>query len=309
MKINIGYKANNDLKKIDLSHLLLLGRTRSGKSTCAKYLLAQVIKKQIPVTIIDFKSAEPTSPANVFCDMRNVAVCTDEAKAEVLMKQLQNELNNTKQHFIVIDEVADFYDKETFKKNTVRSCLSHIIRKGAGLNKHIILTTQEPSLINASIRRQLQILAFEFGNQFQWSNLFGAGTHKSHLKQGEYIYFRDNIQEHKLTLPYFTDNELREFLEDCILDIHIPDYIVHYIDNYANKFFSWYQIRKLQPKRFSSKKESEIISFLRNIGKISAYNAHRNKHLLNHTLTYSQCLNAHQRTPENNTINLFQARS
>ena len=169
-----------DLAKIP--HILLGGSTGSGKSVLLKLLLMQAIKKNVAVTIADFKGGvDFPSVWHEKCKM-----CFDEETLYKLLTELVDELQRRKvlfrenechnldeynnrtgkalqRYIFACDEVAEILDKTGLTKeqkdkvSLIESKLSVIARQGRAFGIHLILATQRPdaNILSGQIRNNI----------------------------------------------------------------------------------------------------------------------------------------------------------
>lgn len=169
-----------DLKKIP--HILLGGSTGSGKSVLLKLLLMQALKKNMSVSIADFKGG--VDFPSVWQD--KCKMCFDENELITLLTGLADELqqrkvllreNNCrnideycretgkelKRCIFACDEIAEVLDKTGLTKeqkervSLIESKLSVIARQGRAFGIHLILATQRPdaAVISGQIRNNI----------------------------------------------------------------------------------------------------------------------------------------------------------
>ena len=169
-----------DLAKIP--HILLGGSTGSGKSVLLKLLLMQAVKKNVVVSIADFKGGvDFPSVWHSKCKM-----CFDEDNLSQLLTQLVDELQRRKvlfrenechnldeynkctdkalqRYIFACDEVAEILDKTGLTKeqkdkvSLIESKLSVIARQGRAFGVHLILATQRPdaNILSGQIRNNI----------------------------------------------------------------------------------------------------------------------------------------------------------
>ena len=169
-----------DLKKIP--HILLGGSTGSGKSVLLKLLLMQALKKNMSVSIADFKGGVDFPSAW----QENCKMCFDENELITLLTGLADELQRRKvllresncrnideycretgkelkRCIFACDEIAEVLDKTGFTKeqkervSLIESKLSVIARQGRAFGIHLILATQRPdaAILSGQIRNNI----------------------------------------------------------------------------------------------------------------------------------------------------------
>lgn len=169
-----------DLKKIP--HILLGGSTGSGKSVLLKLLLMQALKKNMSVSIADFKGGVDFPSAW----QENCKMCFDENELITLLTGLADELQRRKvllresncrnideycrqtgkelkRCIFACDEIAEVLDKTGLTKeqkervSLIESKLSVIARQGRAFGIHLILATQRPdaAILSGQIRNNI----------------------------------------------------------------------------------------------------------------------------------------------------------
>ena len=169
-----------DLKKIP--HILLGGSTGSGKSVLLKLLLMQALKKNMSVSIADFKGG--VDFPSIWQD--NCKMCFDENELITLLTGLADELQRRKvllresncrnideycretgkelkRCIFACDEIAEVLDKTGLTKeqkervSLIESKLSVIARQGRAFGIHLILATQRPdaAVLSGQIRNNI----------------------------------------------------------------------------------------------------------------------------------------------------------
>ena len=178
-------KSQLGLESVDLSkipHILLGGSTGSGKSILLKVLLVQSLKKNIIVSIADFKGG--VDFPRVWHD--KCKMCFDENTLLTLLTELTDELERRKtlfrdtgsanigdynkrsavplrRHIFACDEVAEVLDKTGLTKEQkeriglIENRLSIIARQGRAFGIHLILATQRPdaNILSGQIRNNI----------------------------------------------------------------------------------------------------------------------------------------------------------
>ena len=178
-------KSQLGLESVDLSkipHILLGGSTGSGKSILLKVLLVQSLKKNIIVSIADFKGG--VDFPRVWHD--KCKMCFDENTLLTLLTELTDELERRKtlfrdtgsanigdynkrsavplrRHIFACDEVAEVLDKTGLTKEKkeriglIENRLSIIARQGRAFGIHLILATQRPdaNILSGQIRNNI----------------------------------------------------------------------------------------------------------------------------------------------------------
>ena len=169
-----------------IPHILLGGSTGSGKSVLLKLLLMQAIKKNIVVTIADFKGGVDFPPIwHKKCN-----ICTDEEELLQILTALVEALksrklilkesgcanideynkktgNNLQRFIFACDEIAEVLDKTGLTKEQkelvtkIESKLSVIARQGRAFGIHLILATQRPdaTILSGQIRNNIDCRA------------------------------------------------------------------------------------------------------------------------------------------------------
>lgn len=169
-----------------IPHILLGGSTGSGKSVLLKLLLMQAIKKNIVVTIADFKGGVDFPPIwHKKCN-----ICTDEEELLQILTALVEALksrklilkesgcanideynkqtdNNLQRFIFACDEIAEVLDKTGLTKEQkelvtkIESKLSVIARQGRAFGIHLILATQRPdaNILSGQIRNNIDCRA------------------------------------------------------------------------------------------------------------------------------------------------------
>ena len=169
-----------------IPHILLGGSTGSGKSVLLKLLLMQAIKKNIVVTIADFKGGVDFPPIwHKKCN-----ICTDEEELLQILTALVEALksrklilkesgcanideynrltgNNLQRFIFACDEIAEVLDKTGLTKEQkelvtkIESKLSIIARQGRAFGIHLILATQRPdaNILSGQIRNNIDCRA------------------------------------------------------------------------------------------------------------------------------------------------------
>lgn len=169
-----------------IPHVLLGGSTGSGKSVLLKLLLMQAIKKNIVVTIADFKGGVDFPPIwHKKCN-----ICTDEEELLQILTALVEALksrklilkesgcanideynkktgNNLQRFIFACDEIAEVLDKTGLTKEQkelvtkIESKLSIIARQGRAFGIHLILATQRPdaNILSGQIRNNIDCRA------------------------------------------------------------------------------------------------------------------------------------------------------
>ncbi len=169
-----------------IPHILLGGSTGSGKSVLLKLLLMQAIKKNIIVTIADFKGGVDFPPIwHKKCN-----ICTDEEELLQILTALVEALksrklilkesgcanideynkltgNNLQRFIFACDEIAEVLDKTGLTKEQkelvtkIESKLSVIARQGRAFGIHLILATQRPdaNILSGQIRNNIDCRA------------------------------------------------------------------------------------------------------------------------------------------------------
>ena len=178
-------KSQLGLESVDLSkipHILLGGSTGSGKSILLKALLVQSLKKNVIVSIADFKGGIDFPKAwHDKCKM-----CFDADTLLKLLTELTDELERRKtlfrdtecanisdynklsavplqRHIFACDEVAEVLDKTGLTKEQkeriglIENRLSIIARQGRAFGIHLILATQRPdaNILSGQIRNNI----------------------------------------------------------------------------------------------------------------------------------------------------------
>lgn len=169
-----------DLKKIP--HILLGGSTGSGKSVLLKLLLMQALKKNMSVSIADFKGGVDFPSVWQY----NCKMCFDENELITLLNGLADELQRRKvllresncrnideycrqtgkelkRCIFACDEIAEVLDKTGLTKeqkervSLIESKLSVIARQGRAFGIHLILATQRPdaAVLSGQIRNNI----------------------------------------------------------------------------------------------------------------------------------------------------------
>ena len=178
-------KSQLGLESVDLSkipHILLGGSTGSGKSILLKVLLVQSLKKNVIVSIADFKGG--VDFPRVWHD--KCKMCFDEETLLKLLTELTDELERRKtlfrdtgcanindynkrsavplqRHIFACDEVAEMLDKTGLTKEQkeriglIENRLSIIARQGRAFGIHLILATQRPdaNILSGQIRNNI----------------------------------------------------------------------------------------------------------------------------------------------------------
>ena len=178
-------KSQLGLESVDLSkipHILLGGSTGSGKSILLKVLLVQSLKKNIIVSIADFKGG--VDFPRVWHD--KCKMCFDENTLLTLLTELTDELERRKtlfrdtgsanigdynkrsavplrRHIFACDEVAEVLDKTGLTKEQkeriglIENRLSIIARQGRAFGIHLKLATQRPdaNILSGQIRNNI----------------------------------------------------------------------------------------------------------------------------------------------------------
>ena len=169
-----------------IPHVLLGGSTGSGKSVLLKLLLMQAIKKNIVVTIADFKGGVDFPPiwhkkCNIFTDeeelLQILTALVEALKSRKLIlkesgcaniDEYNKKTGNSLQRFIfACDEIAEVLDKTGLTKEQkelvtkIENKLSVIARQGRAFGIHLILATQRPdaNILSGQIRNNINCRA------------------------------------------------------------------------------------------------------------------------------------------------------
>jgi len=218
-----------DLRKI--SHLLIGGKTRFGKTSLIRLMVTCALtNKEIEdVYMIDLKMVDLT----IFEKWARVE--TDEIKATKMLKELHELMNNRYQEFremgiqkveehpkmkriiIVIDESADL----SLNKNAME-LIDIFSRKGAGAGIHLWLATQHPSAVNKVMptkikQNMLGRIGFKCGDAISSRMIVNdASAYKLPAIPGRAIYY-DGVYHHEIQVPYLDAKLVPELLNGKVI--------------------------------------------------------------------------------------------
>ena len=134
---------------------MLLGSTRSGKTTCLNYILAKYFQKEINILMSDSLHAEIYKPL-----MKTVVPCPTYVPEIIKCCFKINQGTNNKYNFnFVLDDLVGYrYDKQMLKLLTI----------GRNQNCSTIITAQATSIMNASGRTNINfVLLFKLNSDEQ----------------------------------------------------------------------------------------------------------------------------------------------
>lgn len=134
---------------------MLLGSTRSGKTTCLNYILAKYFQKEINVLMSDSLHAEIYKPL-----MKTVVPCPTYVPEIIKTCFKINQGTNNKYNFnFVLDDLVGYrYDKYMLKLLTI----------GRNQNCSTIITAQATSILNAAGRTNINfVLLFKLNSDEQ----------------------------------------------------------------------------------------------------------------------------------------------
>jgi DNA segregation ATPase FtsK/SpoIIIE, S-DNA-T family len=129
-------------------HTLIAGTTGSGKTTLLHILIANALRLNVKLSLIDMKNAEFSS----YKQFKNVNIANDYKSSLDLLSFLYDEMEyrykNTNKSFpyvlFIIDEFADLIMQD--RNNKFYNLLCKLAQKSRAANIYCVIATQRPSI-------------------------------------------------------------------------------------------------------------------------------------------------------------------
>lgn len=234
-KISSDYEISLDSNnKIKFGHLLISGKTGSGKTYALLSILMQLMIKHSNVSIVDYKNSD----LSIAASLSKIQFANNSTDSIVLMQQFLDDMNkrkqeiqelsygkigldfeslNLKSHYLIIDEYsALIYALSKEQKIECMNVLNQIILQGRQLGFFVILSMQQAnaSLIPTNLRDQFQFRCV-MGNseKMTYQVVFSDYNEEDFYMQkktGQALYTMDNILGNRLCFFPFFEFDLGE---------------------------------------------------------------------------------------------------
>ena len=223
----LGVDSNNNPVYADLAqmpHLLVIGRTGSGKTTFLQSVIMSLLHKFKPteckLLIID--------PQGVNFPVWNNSphlirpVVTEQDTAEKSLEWIVNEIGN-RQHkdtmpyiVVVIDEIADLL---IINKDATISCVQKICQKGKAVGIHLVVATQrirdlhEDDDVAAMFANLPTRATFQLRTADDSELVLGETGAEKLSAHGEMLYSESGKQSVKIDVPWINESDIKGFVK------------------------------------------------------------------------------------------------
>ena len=224
-----------------MPHILIAGRTGSGKSVCINLIIASILIKskedEVKFIMIDPKMVE-LAPFN---DIPHLLcpVITDPKSADIALKWVVDEMEerykklskiqvrnienynlnvdkNNKMPYIVviIDELADLMMSAS---SSVENSIVRIAQKARAIGIHLVVATQRPSVdvITGTIKANLPTrISFAVASQIDSRTIIDCVGAEKLLGRGDMLYSDSNSSKiQRMQAAFISDQEIQQFTD------------------------------------------------------------------------------------------------